>query len=291
LKTSTSNCPRTEISKLLAECWTNNPKYCLNRDLNPHKSRSQNIVIYLLLESRSWVTWSLDPGSRPQFGTQTNMIWNSTLRNPDPQSYILLQKRGLEEHQHVNSTRTEILKLLAMWWLLNQSKVVYESKSWIRDLESPTPPLPPTLLKIEVSKVSTLLLESRSRITWSLDSSRDLNSGLELLRTLLLLPLVAPLRTLLSLLLLLLINRGFLLHAFCVCYNSQNKMLNLFHKNSATDFCMISGKSYWSSNLNLFTKLGLQTHVAEEFRLAWSNGRKINHCDHGVKTKLQHSCK
>jgi hypothetical protein len=143
LKTSTSNCPRTEISKLLAECWTNNPKYCLNRDLNPHKSRSQNIVIYLLLESRSWVTWSLDSGSRPQFGTQTNMIWNSTLRNPDPQSYILLQKRGLEEHRHVNSTRTEILKLLAMWWLLNQSKVVYESKSWIRDLESPTTPHPP----------------------------------------------------------------------------------------------------------------------------------------------------
>jgi hypothetical protein len=154
------------------------------------------------------------------------MIWNSTLRNPDPQSYILLQKRGLEEHQHVNSTRTEILKLLAMWWLLNQSKVVYESKSWIRDLESPTPPL----LKIEVSKVSPLLLESRSRITWSLDSSRDLNSGLELLRTLLLLLLVAPLRTLLWLLLLLLINRGFLLHAFCVCYNSQNKMTNLFDK-------------------------------------------------------------
>lgn len=140
-------------------------------------------------------------------------------------------------------------------------------------------PHPLTLLKIEVSKVSPLLLESRSRITWSLDWSPDLNSGLELLRTLL------------SLLLLLLINRGFLLHAFCVCYNSQNKMLNLFHKNSATDFCMISGKSYWSSNLNLFTKLGLQTHVAEEFRLAWSNGRKINHCDHGVKTKLQHSCK
>jgi hypothetical protein len=216
------------------------------------------------------------------------MICNSTLRNPDPQSYILLQKRGLEEHQHVDSTRTEILKLLAMWWLLNQSKVVYESKSWIRDLESPTPP---PLHKIEVSKVSPLLLESRSRITWSLDSSRDLNSGLELLRILLLLRLVDPLRTLLSLLLLLLINRGFLLHAFCVCYNSQNKMMNLFDKNSATDFCMISGKSYWSSNLNLYTKLGLQTHVAEKFTLAWSSGRKINHCDHGVKTKLQHSCK
>jgi hypothetical protein len=88
---------------------------CFNRDLNPHKSRSQNIVIYLLLESRSWVTWSLDSGSRPQFGTQTNMIRNSALRNPDPQSYILLQKRGPEEHHHVNTTRTEILKLLATW--------------------------------------------------------------------------------------------------------------------------------------------------------------------------------
>jgi hypothetical protein len=150
-------------------------------------------------------------------------------------------------------------------------------------------PQPPILLKIEVWKFSPLLLESRSRITWSLDSSRDLNSGLELLGTLLLLLLVAPLRTPLWMLLLLLINRAFLLHAFCVCYNSQNKMTNLFDKNSAIDFCMVSGKSYWSSNLNLYTKLGLQTHVAEEFRLAWSNSRKINHCDHGVKTKLQHS--
>jgi hypothetical protein len=89
---------------------------CFNRDLNPHKSRSQNIVIYLLLESRSWVTWSLDSGSRPQFGTLKRTWYEtSTLRNPDPQSYILLQKRGPEEHHHVNTTRTEILKLLATW--------------------------------------------------------------------------------------------------------------------------------------------------------------------------------